>query len=142
MHLFKQYTPKDGYTALVKPGKDGIEFLEEGVLRLAPGAVYRSASEGNEVVVILLGGLANVTAGEAEFLSIGGRAHVFAGRATTVHIPPGFKFKVEAIGAVEAVIATAVEPMDLEGIDGGLDGRVLVTPRDEAWVVLALALRR
>ena len=61
MNLFKQYTPKDGYTPLVKPGKDGIEFLEEGILRLPPGGVYRSASEICEVVVVLLGGLANVT---------------------------------------------------------------------------------
>jgi 5-deoxy-glucuronate isomerase len=113
MNLFKQYTPKDGYTPLVKPGKDGIEFLEEGVLRLPPGGIYRGASESCEVVFILLGGLANVTVGEAEFLSIGGRANVFAGRATTVHIPPGFKFKVEAVGAVEAILAKS--PSDLAG---------------------------
>jgi 5-deoxy-glucuronate isomerase len=113
MNLFKAYTPKDGYTALVKPGKDGIEFLEEGILRLPAGGAYRSASEGCEVVIVLLGGLANVTVGEAEFLSIGGRANVFAGRATTVHVPPGHKFKVEAVGAVEAVIAKC--PSDLAG---------------------------
>jgi len=113
MNLFRPYTPKDGYTPLVKPGKDGIEFLEVGVLRLPAGGAYRSASEASEVVVVLLGGLANVTVGEVEFLSIGGRAHVFSGRATTVHIPPGCKFKVEAVGAVEAVVAKS--PSDLPG---------------------------
>ncbi len=113
MNLFRQYAPKDGYTPLVKPGKDGIEFLEEGVLRLAPGAAYRSGSEGCEIAIVLLGGLANITVGEAQFLSIGGRAHVFAGRATTVHVPPGHKFKIEAVGAVEAVLAKA--PSDLAG---------------------------
>jgi 5-deoxy-glucuronate isomerase len=111
MNLFKQHTPKDGYVPLVKPGRDGIEFLEEGILRLSAGGTYRSASEACEVVVVLLGGLANVTVGEMGFLSIGGRAHVFAGRATTVHIPPGHKFKVEAVGALEAVIAKC--PSDL-----------------------------
>lgn len=113
MNLFKQYTPKDGYTSLVKPGKDGIEFVEVGALRLGPGGTYRSASESSEVAIVFLGGLANVTVGETEFASIGGRAHVFAGRATTVHVPPGHKFKVEAIGAVEAVIAKS--PSDLGG---------------------------
>ena len=33
MNLFTQYLPKDGYTALVKPGKDGIDLLELGMLR-------------------------------------------------------------------------------------------------------------
>jgi len=105
MNLLRQYTPKDGYTALVKPGKDGIEFLEAGVLRLSPGHVYRGASEGCEVCIVLLGGLANLTVGETEFVSIGGRANVFAGRATAAYIPPGFKFKLEAIGALEAFMA-------------------------------------
>jgi 5-deoxy-glucuronate isomerase len=113
VNLLKQYTPKDGYTALVKPGKDGIEFVELGILGLPPGGKYRSASDGTEVCIVLLGGLANVTAGEASFPSIGGRANVFAGRATAVHIPPGLKFKIEAVGAVEAAIARA--PSDQAG---------------------------
>ncbi|MBP1777115.1 MAG: KduI/IolB family, partial [candidate division NC10 bacterium] len=74
MNLFKQYAPKDGYTPLVKPGKDGIEFLEEGILRLPSGGTYRSSSEGCETAIVLLGGLANISVGGVEFLSIGGRA--------------------------------------------------------------------
>jgi 5-deoxy-glucuronate isomerase len=113
MNLFRQYVPKDGYTALVKPGKDGIEILELGILRLPAGRTYRSASEEQEVCIVFLGGLANATVGEASFLSIGSRANVFAGRATALHIPPGLKFKVEAVGALEAAIARA--PSDLPG---------------------------
>jgi 5-deoxy-glucuronate isomerase len=113
MNLLKQYTPKDGYTALVKPGKDGIEFLELGILQLPAGGKYRTRTDGHEICVVLLGGLANLTAGEASFPSIGGRAHVFAGRATAVHIPPGLKVKIEAVGAVEAAIARA--PSELPG---------------------------
>jgi 5-deoxy-glucuronate isomerase len=113
MNLFKQYAPKEGYTPLVKPGKDGMELLEVGVLRLQPGSAYRGNSEGHEVCIVLLGGLANATVGETGFVSIGGRANVFAGRATTIYIPPGFKFKIEAIGAVEAAIGRAAS--DLPG---------------------------
>lgn len=113
MNLHRQYSPKDGYTALVKPGKDGIEFLEAGVLRLGPGHVHRGASEGCEVCLVLLGGLANLTVGETEFVSIGGRASVFAGRATAVHIPPGYKYKLEAVGSLEAFIVKS--PGDLAG---------------------------
>lgn len=113
MNLLKQYTPKDGYVPLVKPGRDGMEYIEGGILRLPAGATYRSASDACEVAIVLLGGLANISVGDAAFLSIGGRAHVFAGRATTVHVPPGHKFKVEAVGAVEAVLAKC--PSDLAG---------------------------
>lgn len=113
MNLFKQYTPKDGYTALVKPGKDGIEFIELGILRLPPGGKYRGSSDGQEVCVVLLGGLANLTAGETSFPSIGSRANVFAGRSTAVYIPPGLKFRVEAVGALEAAVVRA--PSDLVG---------------------------
>jgi 5-deoxy-glucuronate isomerase len=113
MNLFKQYVPKDGYTALVRPGKDGIELLEVGVLRIPAGGMYRMASEGSEICMVMLGGLANVTVGETLFHSLGGRANVFAGRATTVHVPPGHKLKVEAVGAVEAILARA--PGDLPG---------------------------
>src|SRR3990172_1765600 len=97
MNFFKQYTPKDGYTALVKPGKDGIELIELGILQLPPGGKCRGSTDGGEVCLVLLGGLANVTAGEADFHSIGGRANVFAGRATAIHVPPGLKFKIQAI---------------------------------------------
>lgn len=113
MNLFKQYTPKDGYTVLVKPGKDGIELIELGILRLQAGGVYRGKSDTTEVCLVFLGGLANVTVGETGFSSIGSRANVFAGRATAVHIPPGLKFKVEAVGALEVAIARA--PSDLPG---------------------------
>ena len=57
MNLLKQYTPKDGYTPLVKPEKDGIELLEVGILRLQPGNAYRGVSEGQEICIVLLGGL-------------------------------------------------------------------------------------
>jgi 5-deoxy-glucuronate isomerase len=113
MNLFKQYTPKDGYTSLVKPGKDGVEFIDLGILRLEPGGKYRGNTDGSEVCLVLLGGLANLTAGEASFPSIGSRANVFAGRATAVHIPPRLKVKVEAVSALEAAMVRV--PSDLAG---------------------------
>lgn len=113
MGLYKQFSPKDGYAPLVKPGKEGIELLEVGVLRLGPGATYRSSSEGQEVCIVFLGGLANATVGETSFPSIGSRATVFGGRATTLFVPPGQKWKLEAIGALEACVAKV--PSDLPG---------------------------
>ena len=113
MNLFKQYVPKDGYTVLVKPGKDGIEFLELGILRLPAGKSYRCTTEGQEMCIVFLSGLANAAAGENTFSSVGSRANVFAGRATALHVPPGLKCKVEAVGDVEAAIARA--PSDLPG---------------------------
>ena len=77
------------------------------------GATYRSEAEGQEVAIVLLGGLANTTVGETEFLSIGSRATVFSGRATTLFVPPGQKWKLEAVGTVDACVDKV--PSDLAG---------------------------
>lgn len=113
MKFLVQYTPKEGYVPVVRRGKEEIRFLELGMLNLPAGGKYRSKSDGEEVCLVLLGGLANVRVGEVRFDAIGGRAHVFAGRATAVYIPTGFKFQVEAVSPVEAALCRA--PSDLAG---------------------------
>lgn len=113
MNLLRQYTPKDGYTPLVRRGKDDIQYLELGVLRVPAGKRYRAASEGDEVVLVLLSGLCHVRVGDLGFDTLGGRKDVFSGRATAVYIPPGSSFRVQAVSDIEAAIGRA--PSDLPG---------------------------
>jgi 5-deoxy-glucuronate isomerase len=113
MKFLVQYTPKEGYAQVVRRGKEDIRFLELGMLNLPAGGKYRSKSDGEEICLVLLGGLANVKAGDARFDAIGGRENVFAGRATTLYIPTGFRFSVEAVSPLEAALCRA--PSDLAG---------------------------
>ena len=111
MAHIRAYTPKEGYAAVVRRGRDEIKFLEMGILRLAAGGTYRTAAEGDEVVIVLFGGLANIQVGDVRFDGAGGRATVFGGRATAVYVPAGSRVKVEAVSAVEAaLIRTPAEP--------------------------------
>ena len=113
MKFLVQYTPKEGYAPVIRRGKEDNRFLELGMLNLPAGGKYRSKSDGEEICLVLLGGLANVKVGEVRFDAIGGRANVFAGRATAFYIPTGFKFSVEAVSPLEAALCRA--PSDLPG---------------------------
>jgi 5-deoxy-glucuronate isomerase len=113
MKFLVQYTPKEGYVPVIRRGREDIRFLELGMLNLPAGGRYRSKSDGEEICLVVLGGLAHVKVGEIRFDAIGGRANVFAGRATAVYIPTGLKFAVEAVSAVEAALCRA--PSDLAG---------------------------
>ncbi len=107
MAQVRTYTPKEGYTVIVRRGRDDIKLLEMGILRLAAGASYRSTTEEDELAIVLLGGLANIQAGDARFESAGGRANVFGGRATAVYVPAGSRVKIEAVSPVEAALVRA-----------------------------------
>jgi len=69
MAQVRSYTPKEGYTVIVRRGRDDIKLLEMGILRVAAGGTYRSASEGDELAIVLFSGLANIQAG------LGGMLH-------------------------------------------------------------------
>ena len=56
MAQVRTYTPKEGYTVIVRRGRDDIKLLEMGILRLAAGASYRSTTEEDELAIILLAG--------------------------------------------------------------------------------------
>jgi 5-deoxy-glucuronate isomerase len=107
MAQIRAYTPKEGYTPVVRRGRDEIKLLELGMLRVAAGGHYRSATEGDELVIVLFGGLANVQAGDMRFDGAGGRASVFGGRATAVYVPAGTRFRIDAVSAVEAALVRA-----------------------------------
>ena len=128
MAQVRTYTPKEGYTVIVRRGRDDIKLLEMGILRLGAGGHYRSTTEGDEMAIVLLGGLANIQAGEARFEGAGGRATVFGGRATAAYVPAGSRFKIEAVSAVEAALVRAPgEPGNVPALI--LPERVKVIPQ-------------
>ncbi len=107
MAQVRSYTPKEGYTVIVRRGRDDIKFLEMGILRLAAGASHRSTTEGDEAAIVLFAGLANIQAGGEAFDGVGGRKTIFGGRATAVYVPPGSRVRIEAVSAVEAALVRA-----------------------------------
>ena len=96
MDLKYHYTPTPGYTQVVSPETHLSKDLDFGMLQLAAGQRYASESAGYEIGLVILTGVCDITAGEESFAGLGGRATVFAGRATGVYVPCHTPFTVTA----------------------------------------------
>lgn len=108
MKLRISVVPRSGYVRYVEPGKNGIRWLEFGLLWLQAGQahVFRPLS-GRETAVVILTGVARVRGDDFDWEHLGGRRSVFEGPATALYFPPNTKFKVEAETNLEAAVIRA-----------------------------------
>ena len=99
MSAFKNYTPTDGYTEIVKPGEMGITKLHFGILNLTPQATFFDDSDGTEVALIALGGHCTLLVGHNGNKAngvLGERLDVFDGEACIGYIPHHTTYEVLA----------------------------------------------
>ncbi|HSD83520.1 MAG TPA: 5-deoxy-glucuronate isomerase [Anaerolineae bacterium] len=89
------------------PPYNPCQLLDFGLLRLAAGATYESATPGREILAVLLGGKATFEIDGQRFEKVGGRPNVFSGKPHSVYIPAGAKFRIQAEGAVEIALPSA-----------------------------------
>ena len=90
MPVSKTYTPTEGYTEIVVPGKMGITQLHFGVLTLSPESTFFDRSEDTEVALIALAGHCTLLVGHngnKAYGVLGERADVFHDEACVAHIP-------------------------------------------------------
>ncbi len=109
MQLKYQYQEQTGFTKIVSPDNSVLEYVSLGILRLNPGdAPYVANSAGEEIGLVILSGVARITAGECVWDRVGARASVFDGAATVVYVPPGTDYQIEATeGLIEVAIGGA-----------------------------------
>ncbi len=88
---------------LIRPGtfadrieSFGYEYLSFEVRKLKPGQTYESDTRGNELAIVLLGGLCSVQTPGESWQGIGGRSSVFTGMPYAVYVPVSTKFTVTA----------------------------------------------
>ena len=93
----------------ITPESAGWEYVGFEVHRLADGEERRFHADARELCVVMLGGRADVTAGERSWGVIGGRANVFDGLPTSAYSPAGQPLVVGATGG-EAEIALCWAP--------------------------------
>ncbi len=108
-----------GYRHIVGPENSPLKFISFGRLQLtAEGQPYKGHSGGNEVVLDILTGLADVTVTSGgrthHFERIGGRESVLDGRPTLVVIPPQSEYSVKAVSAM-LDIAVSAAPAPIGG---------------------------
>jgi len=98
MKLRAQYAPQDGYAALIRRGKTGMEHLEFGILQMSPFQDFRGRTGEDEILLVILGGMIHLEAKGQKWEFLGRRKHVFEGKATSAYLPRGTSFKLTSIG--------------------------------------------
>lgn len=74
----------------------GYEYLSFEVRNLEPGQQFDGKTGGNELAMVVLGGLCSVKSPRGEWRRIGGRKTVFDGLPYTLYLPPESGFAVTA----------------------------------------------
>jgi 5-deoxy-glucuronate isomerase len=69
-------------------------LLDFAKLTLNPGQSYEGKTGNCEAVLVILGGVASISAGGAQFEKIGGRPNVFSGNPYSIYMPPGCEYRV------------------------------------------------
>lgn len=109
MTYFTALTTDSGINTL---DTNPCKLLDFQLVFLEDGQSVSGNSEGREIVAVLLGGKATITAGDQQFEKIGGRPNVFSGKPTSVYIPAGTDYTLTGVGPVEIALCSA--PSDLE----------------------------
>lgn len=106
--LVRSQAPADDGTVLdITPDSAGWRYVGFRVVRLKAGSGYTHTEEGREACLVILTGTVTVTAGDEIFEAIGGRKSVFDGAATSVYVPAGVRYAMEATTDAEIAICTA-----------------------------------
>ncbi len=106
--LVRPHAPDaDGVAIDITPENAGWTYVGFRVVQLAAGKTYAAAEAGREACIVILSGTVDVTAGGKFFSDLGGRRDVFEASPTSVYVPAGLDYAVEAVTDAEVAICTA-----------------------------------
>ncbi|MFC4595929.1 5-deoxy-glucuronate isomerase [Sphingobium tyrosinilyticum] len=91
----------------ITPENAGWRYVGFRVVRLMPGQAYDGTEHGREACLVILSGTINVIGGHERITGVGGRKDVFDGPATSVYVPAGTPYRIEADSVAEIAICTA-----------------------------------
>lgn len=74
----------------------GFEYLSFAVRKLKEGEHYKAATRGDELAMVVLGGVCSVSSDKGSWEQVGKRATVFDGLPYTLYLPPDTSFTVTA----------------------------------------------
>src|SRR5258708_39335823 len=96
-----------GTGLVVSPQNSASDGLELEIVKLPPGGDEANVADGKETLLVVLGGRIDVDAGGERWHGLGERANVFAGRATSVYLPPGTGDRLSSAQGAEAALFRA-----------------------------------
>ncbi|MFN7997502.1 MAG: 5-deoxy-glucuronate isomerase [Bryobacteraceae bacterium] len=118
-------TAKNGEILSLSQESAGWQTISLRVLRLEHGQTHRLSQPDEELVLVMLGGKADIRAGSRQWQSLGGRADVFSGMPHSLYLPLGTGgVEIQAQGTCEVAVcgaratqkfpAAVIEPSSVE----------------------------
>jgi len=104
MNLRFNYEPKSGYTKVLFPDGELLNYIEFGIIKLSQGEQYSEDTEDNEVVLIILKGKCVISTNIIKWGPIGARKDVFSGKAYAVYIPRQNRYDITATTDLEVAV--------------------------------------
>ncbi|MEQ1472215.1 MAG: 5-deoxy-glucuronate isomerase [Candidatus Acidiferrum sp.] len=77
--------------------QSGFDYVTFEVRRIRAGESFDGATDSNELAIVTLGGIFQTQSSAGSWMSIGGRANVFSGKAWTLYLSVNTRFTVTAI---------------------------------------------
>lgn len=114
MRIASQDTGRSGVFARVMARDAGWDFLNMNALRLTRGEKYATLTKGFEYVAVVLGGKCNIRTSRGDFLELGERENVFAGKASALYLPRNTGLEIEAIDELEVACCWVPTDQDHE----------------------------
>ena len=100
-------TPEAGSVVKVTPESAGWDYVGFEVFLLNEGKTVERQTREEEVCLVLLSGLCNVSTEGEEWRGIGGRESVFDGAPCALYLPPGTAYRVEAVTGLELAVTSS-----------------------------------
>jgi len=100
-------TPEAGSVVKVTPESAGWDYVGFEVFLLNEGKTVERQTREEEVCLVLLSGLCNVSTEGEEWRGIGGRESVFDGAPCALYLPPGTAYRVEAVTGLEMAVSSS-----------------------------------
>jgi 5-deoxy-glucuronate isomerase len=104
----------------VTPELAGWDTINFQARRLRQGGAWSFQTRGNELALVMLGGVVDVTSSRGEWRGVGGRPNVFAGLPHALYLPPHTALTVTAATDCEFAVAWVAAEED--------HAPVLITP--------------
>lgn len=114
----------NGGVLKVTPESAGWEYVGFEVLHLAAGQSVERSAGGEEVCLVPLSGVCDVSADSGAWSDIGGRGSVFESAPYALYLPPGTIYRIDAAADLEIAVCSApaerggeplmVRPEDIE----------------------------
>jgi len=139
----------------ITPESAGWTYVGFRVLKLAAGQTHDGFEDGREACLVILSGTVDISAGALHFPTLGGRASVFEGPATSLYLPANTAYRITATSDAEIAVCTAPgtgagQPRVIAPGDVGLETRGSSNPgfidsiyfRDPNGYVIELTCKR